>query len=652
MPHGDSGSEASDGGRQRPLADIYAGLLSRLEGEVLRRVTYRRLVEQRWLQDIQQFEGRDDDTSSPNSSPTTARRPWSTSRGPSATLSSRSSTTCSFPTDDKNWAVAPTPVPEVDKEVRGLQGDIDVLTAGANVELDDAVSEHMRGQADELAMALSGLETERQEARQKADLMSAEIEDNLDETEYAIHCRNVIHDATIAGTGILKGPIPLSERVRKNWLMEDGGKWRLQFDPDSPDRFAYQHVSYWHIYPDTAARRPGMVESWLERHLLRRRDLIELAKQPGVDADAVREILKEGPQDRLPQHIIDLDAVIEEENMTFGDEIFVMWEYRGPLEEDEMQAVMSQMMEEGGSEGETEDGQATAMEIDPLLQMDGVIYFCQGHMPKVGINALDDNAPIYSIFQVEKSEARFWTVGIPHIMRAQSNTINDAWRAMLDNAEHAAFPQTEVDTSVVQRAGGGENKIEPRGVWERLSGAGDKRGLYFHDVPIHQEHYQAIIELALRFIDIETNISVIASGEQGAATTRTAGGMALLMNATNVVFRRVVKNFDDGIITPSITRAYYFLMQFSEKEAIKGDYAVKARGSQRLAGPRGAGAEPSATGQSGAREPVAGGVLQDPRASEENAGIHDDCLGRRAQNDAGTRGGRRRRGRGRAECTA
>ena len=58
--------------------------------------------------------------------------------------------------------------------------------------------------------------------------------------------------------------------------------------------------------------------------------------------------------------------------------------------------------------------------------------------------------------------------------------------------------------------------------------------------------------------------------------------MALLMNSVNVVFRRVVKNWDDGITTPVVTRAYYYLMQFSDKEEIKGDYAVKARGSSVL----------------------------------------------------------------------
>ena len=151
---------------------------------------------------------------------------------------------------------------------------------------------------------------------------------------------------------------------------------------------------------------------------------------------------------------------------------------------------------------------------------------------------------------------------------------------MLDNAHLGAFPQVEVDLSVVQRADGGENRIEPFAVWERIK-SGNVQGLFFHEVPIHQEHYAAIIQMAMQFTDTETSLSVLASGEQG-NVSRTAGGMALLMNATNTVIRRVVTNFDDGITKPVITRGYYFLMQFSPRDEIKGDYTVQARGSSVL----------------------------------------------------------------------
>jgi hypothetical protein len=75
---------------------------------------------------------------------------------------------------------------------------------------------------------------------------------------------------------------------------------------------------------------------------------------------------------------------------------------------------------------------------------------------------------------------------------------------------------------------------------------------------------------------------MVAQGEQGTNVTQTAHGMSLLMNSANVVFRRLIKNWDDDITTPCIRRMYDWNMQFSPKEYIKGDYEVDARGTSVL----------------------------------------------------------------------
>ena len=424
---------------------------------------------------------------------------------------------------------------------------------------------------------LREMETTRERAQLKADVMADEIEDNLVETEYAQHCRDVIHDATVAGTGVLKGPIPLSERVRMSWLREDGGHWRLKHKSGAEDRFAFQHVSYWHLFPDTSARSFHQVQSWMERHLMTHRDLQEFAKLPGVDKEAVRDLLMEGPQDTLPDYLLEVDALVTREGQaSYSDTTqkhFVMWEYRGPLETEEMQATIGWMLEQGLGDG-------AEVEIDPLLQADAVIWFCQNRALKFAVSVLDSNEPVYSVFQCEKSTVRLWSVGIPYLMRSQQEVIYDAWRRMLDNAAFGAFPLTEIDTSVLQPTDDGQLRIYPGAVFERNAN-NDRPGIIQHPVQVNQEHYSAIIQLAMQFLDSETNISVLAQGEQG-ASSRTAGGMALLMNSVNVVFRRVVKNFDDGITSPTISRAYHFLMQYSQKDELKGDYTVQARGSSVL----------------------------------------------------------------------
>lgn len=56
----------------------------------------------------------------------------------------------------------------------------------------------------------------------------------------------------------------------------------------------------------------------------------------------------------------------------------------------------------------------------------------------------------------------------------------------------------------------------------------------------------------------------------------------MLMNSANTLFRRVVKNWDDDVTTRMIRAYYDWNMQFSDKQDIKGDYEVKARGTSVL----------------------------------------------------------------------
>ena len=91
-----------------------------------------------------------------------------------------------------------------------------------------------------------------------------------------------------------------------------------------------------------------------------------------------------------------------------------------------------------------------------------------------------------------------------------------------------------------------------------------------------------IFSMARQLADEETNLPLIAQGEMGPHTTKTSSGMAMLMNSSNIVLRKAVKNWDDDITRPLITRFYDWNMQFSVKAEIKGDFSIEARGSGAL----------------------------------------------------------------------
>ena len=91
-----------------------------------------------------------------------------------------------------------------------------------------------------------------------------------------------------------------------------------------------------------------------------------------------------------------------------------------------------------------------------------------------------------------------------------------------------------------------------------------------------------IFTMARQLADEETNLPLIAQGEQSNHITKTASGMSMLMNGANIVLRKAVKNWDDDITEPLITRFYNYNMQFSDDPAVKGDCQIDARGSGAL----------------------------------------------------------------------
>ena len=101
-------------------------------------------------------------------------------------------------------------------------------------------------------------------------------------------------------------------------------------------------------------------------------------------------------------------------------------------------------------------------------------------------------------------------------------------------------------------------------------------------MPNHQGELANILTMARQLADEETNLPLIAQGEQSSHVTKTSSGMAMLMNSANIVLRRAVKNWDDDITRPMISRFYDWNMQFSRDTSIKGDFSVDARGSSAL----------------------------------------------------------------------
>ena len=572
---------------EEQLEAAVKGLVGRLQRTADTRVTQRYDVEQRWIEDLRQFHGKYDTITQAQLTGDKTRSKLFINKTRQKTVAMAAKLyDMLFPTDDRNWGIEPSPVPELvieneRRQTAASDAQEAVRTADAQAgtgtpQQDLGMSPRMvelRMEAERLQALADEMQALMAAARLKSDMMQAEIEDKLKACGYAAKARDAIDWACKIGSGIVEGPIT-GDKIHPKWRQRAAGGWGLEHVSDKEPSFRL--VDPWSYFPDLGAGNSvSDGEGDFVRLLHNRKQLRALSRLPGFNPDAIRRLLKDSPRGSMPSYINELRDITGEAS-TITTDAYQVWRYIGPIEPEEMRDLSMHL-------GDVEMMDAVD-EIDPLDEANVVIWFCQGEVLYFGPHPMDSGETLFSVFCIEKDETSPFGYGIPYMIRDQQKAMNAAWRLMMDNAPLAARPMVAVNTEILEPFTVSEGWDFVAGkVWRlKKTLLPTERAFDIFDVPSRQDHLQAIIELANRFIDDESGISQVAQGEQGANITKTSSGMAMLMNSTNVILRRVARNFDDDFTVPNIRRMYHFLMQHSEKEQIKGDYEVDARGSSVL----------------------------------------------------------------------
>lgn len=548
------------------------GFVDKLQKEVDRRISLKQPIEERWLEDLRQYYGFYDPAVLAKLKEAEASQLFINVTRPKTNTASAKLYDMLFPTDDRNWGIQPTPVPELSQAIE--EGDAQaketvdqanrLLSEGRQQEADALVS-----QASQPAQAAIAARKAMDAANRSARAMELEIDDQFRESCYSIESRDAIEDGCILGTGIMKGPVaPIRQQGR--WAIIDG---QTVWSTDQVKKPAYYRVDPWHFFPDPEANCLSKGEGTFERHPMNASQLRRLAKAPGFDREAIGRLLKLKAKHAAPYFynaLRDITGV----QQTSGDETYHVFEYYGPVTAGDLRTIAESI----GKEDMASDYE----DSDELDEIQMCIWFCQGEILKFVEHSLDSGEPIYSVWCWQKDPTSVFGHGVPRTMRDSQKALNAAWRMMMDNAGLATGPQIFMAQNSIEPADG-DWTLKPRKLWfiTKPLQPGE-RAIDFVEIPTRQPELMAIINLVRAMIDDETGINQLAQGEQGAGVTKTAQGMAILMNSTNVVFRRVVRNWDDDMTTPNVRRAYHWNMQFNPKNNIKGDFEVDARGSSVL----------------------------------------------------------------------
>lgn len=433
------------------------------------------------------------------------------------------------PTDDRPWAIGPTPVPR--------------LSNSQMMQL---------GGPDEAAAIL---EEHRARAAVHAKAMQDEIDDVLNESHWHAAIRHIIEDCARLGSGIIKGPYTVKRTVNL-YRTEQGVSGLMQVKEIKP---ASKRIDPWNFFPDPACGESIHDGNYtFEREFITKKQLRGLMGMSGYQDLEIMRVLREGPKSWGSNARQAGDNVYLRNKDQFD-----LWIFYGTVEADDLRAC--------GCEVENESTTASAMCV---LVNDRLI--------KIDLNSLDTGEFPYDVIAWQRRVALPWGMGIPRHINIPQRMLNAAVRALMDNAGISAGVQIVLGNGVTPADGVWE--IRGNKLWRAEADVVDvTKAFWGWHPPSVQAEQMAIVEFAIRMAEDTTGLPMLLQGQspQGKGA-ETLGGLRLLQSNASGVMRRLAKRFDDSITSPHIRRYYHWMMQFSNKEEIKGDFQVDVRASSAL----------------------------------------------------------------------
>ena len=461
-----------------------------------------------------------------------------------------------LPVDDKNWGIQPTPVPELSDQLN----DKTQLTQNGQPLVDE------NGEPATVATATTKL---MQEATKRARAMEREIDDQLTECNYNAQQRKGLWDLTVLGTMVIRGPFAHTRRSRK-WQQTQEGWTAIEKRDIVPEAV---RVSPWNFYPDPACG--GEIQNCryvVESIEFNAKTLRALRGQDGYIDSEIVGALNEGPKSlRRTARSMDrryVDGEYQYDERSTYESFLVHGQFtKGDL----MDAIATT----NGAED------CTCPEEERQDAISGCVILVNGRVIKALLSPLYGDDLPYSVAQYEKIDGQLFGVGIPFVLRNPQRVITAAWRMTMDNAATSSGGQFVMNRKLIEPADGSW-VVTGSKVWYAREGTEDvNKAFAMFQVDTRQQEMMQIIDKAMQFSEDESSMPAIMEGSTTDAP-QTVGVATTLSNNANTVMRRLVKMYDDDITDPTITRFYDWTMLHSDKEEIKGDFQIDARGTSVL----------------------------------------------------------------------
>lgn len=403
---------------------------------------------------------------------------------------------------------------------------------------------------------------EGEQARVAADAaceaMADTIRGQLDECHFERSARRCIRDACRIGTGLVMGPMNGTKVQRRFGTGPDGENVVEIIETSTPE---IREADPWCFYPDLTPSAES-AEFAFYVHLMSRREVIELAGFPGFDADAIRRLLKEGPElGELGTNIAKRNEGLDAVEPTSGR--YAVLRYTGVLEPEDLR-TLGLCGCDGG-------------EADPLDQQMVDLWMCQTHILMASISRIEHDYRIpYYVFSPFPADDTMFGYGLPYLCRDSARVADASYRIALHNLSVSSGPLVIMRKGAVTPADGNYTIRGPKTFYANDSNGADRQLsdlLAATIIPNVAEQAFEALDKALQIVDMELNAEGWASQEPG-GEAQTASGLAMVMNAKSIIQRRAAACADDELFRPVIERMYWWNMRYNPNPAIRGEYDV------------------------------------------------------------------------------
>ncbi len=458
-----------------------------------------------------------------------------------------------FPNNDKNWAIKPTPEPQLTKEeIALIVKDLEARAkeaAGEGVDLPRITVE----QIDDAIM---------RQAKKSAEKANKKMDDQLTEDNFIVTSKDVIKTSVLLGTGVFKGPLSRKQETRK--IVKKGGgydqKVSTEFMP------SVKSMSLWRFYPDMSSTELKHCNFVFELHSMTKHELRKLAKRKNFKSDIIKQYIRSHPGgDYKPrQWEIDLKALKEQENIHRTSKNYEVLERNGYVDGQDLQAI-----------GALEEGDDVDKDwfVNMWLLGDKVI--------KVIKHPIESLTDLYHMFYFEKDESSIFGEGLPRIIRDTQISIASAVRAMLDNAAWVSGPITETNVDLLVDEDD-DDMYPGRNLAREGTGAdAQSPALRVYNIDSRIPDYISIISLFESIGDKESSLPAFLSGEAAKTTNETSKGISIRSSSINLTIHDIVKNYDHANES-LLTALYKWNQEYDSGDDFKGDMEINAVGSASL----------------------------------------------------------------------